>query len=370
MGFFKRLIDVITLGSEHPVRRLIGYYIVLGLVAFALAWSFPIVDRVLGGAEPTTLVRLPQVLQDGLVPSQPGAVEPEDIPPRLELAITTLIIIFATLALVLPVSWVYMSAKPVRGHSQQVAQTLIFLPVVVAGIVIVVQNSLALAFSLAGVVAAVRFRTTLRDVRDVVFIFLVIAVGFAAGVQSLVVGAVFSVAFNFVMILTWQYNFGRNVLEPTANAQWSEPLRQLAGDAANDGIPDRDLIMAIDPEKAKALAERFERLYRILGDDKKKPKVNAILTILTDKMQETQTRIAPALDKVSGRWQLDEVVTYPDRPSELYYLVRLKKKTSREDVLTAVHAATGEYIKSAELEVAQTRVEEEEKEEKEQAKVA
>ena len=30
----------------------------------------------------------------------------------------------------------------------------------------VVQNSLALAFSLAGVVGAVRFRTTLRDTRD------------------------------------------------------------------------------------------------------------------------------------------------------------------------------------------------------------
>jgi len=44
----------------------------------------------------------------------------------------------------------------------------------------VVQNSLALTFRLAGVVAAVGFRTTLRDVRDVVFIFLVIAMGFAA----------------------------------------------------------------------------------------------------------------------------------------------------------------------------------------------
>lgn len=370
MGFFKRLIDIITLGSEHPVRRLIGYYLILGLVAFALAYAFPIVDRVLGGAEPTTLVRLPQMLQDGLVQSQPGAVEPEDLPPRLVLAITTLIIIVATLAMVLPVSWVYMSARPTRGHSQQVAQTLIFLPVVVAGIVIVVQNSLALAFSLAGVVAAVRFRTTLRDVRDVVFIFLVIAVGFAAGVQSLVVGAVLSVAFNFVMVLTWRYNFGRNVLEPSASAQWGEPLRQLANQTDNAAIPDRDLVMAISPEKAKALAERFDRVRRLLGDDSKKPRVNAILTVTTDELQEAQTRIGPVLEEMTGRWQLDEVVTNSGKPSELYYLVRLKKKIGRDDILTAVQAAASEFIKSAELEVAQTRVEEEQKEEKEQAKVA
>ena len=370
MGFFKRLIDVITLGSEHPIRRLIGYYLILGLVAFALAYSFPIVDRVLGGAEPTTLVRLPQVLQDGLVPSQGATVEPEDLPPRVELAITTLIIILATMALVLPVSWVYMSARPTRGHNQQVAQTLIFLPVVVAGIVIVVQNSLALAFSLAGVVAAVRFRTTLRDVRDVVFIFLVIAVGFAAGVQSLVVGAVFSVAFNFIMILTWQYNFGRNVLDPSASAQWGEPLRQLATETATGTIPDRDVLMAIDPEKAKALAERFERVRRILGEDSKKPRVNAILTVTTDDLQEVQTRIEPVLEEITGRWQLDEVVTNSGKPSELYYLVRLKKKVGRDELLTAVRDAAGEFIKAADVEVAQTRVEEEQKEEKEQAKVA
>ena len=369
MGFFKRLIDIITLGSEHPVRRLIGYYIILGLVAFALAWAFPIVDRVLGGAEPTTLVRLPQVLQDGLVPTQSAVEEPE-LPPRLVLAITTLIIVLATLALVLPVSWVYMSTRATRGHSQQVAQTLIFLPVVVSGIVIVVQNSLALAFSLAGVVAAVRFRTTLRDVRDVVFIFLVIAVGFAAGVQSLVVGAVFSVAFNFVMILTWQYNFGRNVLEPTANAQWGEPLQQLADQAGDGTIPDRDLVMAIDPEKAKALAERFERVHQILGGDRKKPKVNAILTVVTDNPQEVQQSIPPVLDELSGRWQLDEVIANPGKPSELYYLIRLKKKVDREDVLTAVRAAAGEVVKTVDVEVAQTRVEEEEKDKKQQSKVA
>src|SRR5665811_2050081 len=98
---------------------------------------------------------------------------------------------------------VYMSARPSGGqHNQNVVQTLIILPLVVAGIVYIVQNSLALAFSLAGVVGAVRFRTTLRDTRDLVYIFLSIVVGFAAGVQALAVGALLSMFFNFVLILT------------------------------------------------------------------------------------------------------------------------------------------------------------------------
>src|SRR4026209_2898150 len=120
--------------------------------------------------------------------------------PRLELAITTLIILLGVIALMLPVAWVYMSSRYNKSHDQQVAQILIFLPLVVAGIVLVVQNSLALAFSLAGVVAAVRFRSTLRDTRDTVFIFLAIGVGFAAGVQVITVAAVSSVVFNFVLL--------------------------------------------------------------------------------------------------------------------------------------------------------------------------
>lgn len=100
------------------------------------------------------------------------------------LAITTALMLIGTILLMMPVSWVYMSARQIQGHNQSVVQTLIILPLVVAGIVLIVRDSLALAFSLAGVVAAVRFRISLRDTRDVVFIFLSIAVGFAAGVQT------------------------------------------------------------------------------------------------------------------------------------------------------------------------------------------
>src|SRR5688572_19938248 len=262
MGFFKKLIDVFTHGSDHPVRRLVGYYLLLAGAIFALASLFPTVDRMFGGAAPMDLVLVPQTLQDGLstAPAAPAEVE---VPPRLALAVSTAILLLATLALMLPVSWAYMSTQRSKSHNQQVAQTLIFLPLVVAGIVLVVQNSLALAFSLAGVVAAVRFRTTLQDARDVVFIFLSIAVGFAAGVQSLIVASVLSVAFNFILILTWRYDFGRNVLEPTATAQWTEPLQELATKPGNGNVPDRDLVLALDQKKVEALSERFDRVREI-----------------------------------------------------------------------------------------------------------
>lgn len=365
--FFKRLMDFLTLGSDRPVRRLLAYYTVLGAVVVLLAYSFPIVDQMFGGQGPVGQLATPELLQDGMASAPVQPVKPE-IPRRIELALGSITILLGTLFLMLPVTWVYMSTRVAKGHNQQVAQTLIFLPIVVAGIVMVVQNSLALAFSLAGVVAAVRFRTTLRDSRDVVFVFLAIAVGFAAGVQTLIVATIVSVVFNFVLILTWRYDFGRNVLEPSASSQWADPLNELADRGGNGKVPDRDLVLALDQKQAIALAERFDRVRKILGPSGKKPRFNGILSISTDKLSEAQRKVAEVLDEYVGRWRLDEVVTNSGKPSELYYLVRLRKRTGPEDLVTAVRAKAGEMIVKAEVEQGEDPHGEDEAKEKAKAK--
>jgi hypothetical protein len=208
---------------------------------------------------------------------------------------------------------------------------------------------LALAFSLAGVVGAVRFRTTLRDSRDLVYIFLSIVVGFSAGVQSLAVGAVVSIIFNFVLLITWHYDYGRNMLMPTAAAQWSRPLQALASPTGDHQVPDRDLLLSLTPEKANALAERFDRVRAAMGK-KKKARYNSILTITTDSVPEAQKQVEEVLDRMTKRWDLDEVVTNTGKPSEIYYLTRLKKSIPRDVLLTAIHENADGIIASADLE--------------------
>lgn len=348
MVSLKGLIDVLTLGSERPLRRLVAYYALLGLLLYGILQAFPVVEQLLLGSGMSDLVTSPTVLQDGLAGEQPGAA-PDVAVPQLGLALVTLLTMLGALALMLPVSWVYMSARKARGHDQTIAQTLIILPVVVAGVVLVVQNSLALAFSLAGIVAAVRFRTTLRDTRDVVFVFVAIAVGLAAGVQALTVAFVVSAVFNFVLLFAWHYEFGRNALEPTATAQWTEPLAELA-QKGEDSVPDRDLALALTPEKAARLAERFARVSNMLGA-KKKPKYNAILTITAEDTGKAQQSVEPVLEEGARRWKLDAVEKNGGKASSLYYLVRLRKTSSEADLLTAVRTGAGESIAAAVVEM-------------------
>jgi hypothetical protein len=359
MHLLKRMIDALTLRSDRPIRRLLTYYMILAVIAWPLIYFFPVVDRALGGAvldatitDTQVLADGSRILGDGLNTNTIRGLDTE-LDPRVELILSTLIVQLGTLALMLPVSWVYMATRYSKEHDQQVTQVLIFLPMVVSGIIAVVQNSLALAFSLAGVVAAVRFRSTLKDARDLVFIFLAIAVGFAGGVQSLILAAVISVLFNVVLVLTWRYDFGRAVLEPTNAAQWSEPLRELAKEGENGNVRDRDLVIALDQEQAVALSNRFERVSKLLGPPGKKPKYNAVLVVITEKLTEAQAKVGEALDRVARRWRLDEVTTNVGKPSELSYLVGIPKSVTREDVLTQVHNKAADSIASADLQLAE-----------------
>jgi hypothetical protein len=350
MSFYKRMIEFLTQGSQRPMRRLVAYYVVLAAVAIGLAYTFPVVDRMFSGERLEQLAGTPQLLQDGLATGLPPAAALV-LTPRFELALSTMLICIGTLALMLPVSWVYMSTKRTPRHEQSVVQALVILPIIVAGIILIVRNSLALAFSLAGVVSVLRFRTTLTDVRDIMFIFLGIAVGFAAGVQVLVVAVVLSVVFNFVLLLTWHYDYGRSVLEPSAAARWAEPLNKLALRGNGGSVPDRDLVLALTPKKAEFLTERFKRVGASLGSDPKKPRYNAILTITTNALGSAQELVELALDNSVRRWKLDQVITNEGKPSELYYLAKVRKATSRDDVLTAIRAGAGETIQGANLEI-------------------
>jgi hypothetical protein len=353
---FKRAIDTVTLGSDRPIRRLMAYYVILGGAYATLLYFFPIVGQIASGERLEELSQTPQMLQDGLTSNQFQNAT-SVLPSTVQLALTTTLCLVATLALMLPVTWVYMSARRTKRHNQSVVETLIMLPLVVAAIILIVRNSLALAFSLAGVVAAVRFRNTLRDTRDTVYIFLAIAIGFASGVQAITVGAVASVIFNLVMLFIWRYDFGRNALTPTASSQaWAEPLKLLAEGNGHNGngtghgaVHDRDIILALTPQKVDALADRFDRVRRLAG--KKKPRYNALLSLTTEDPAAVQPPVEDTLDRLTKRWSLDEVLTADGRPTELSYLLKLKKSTPGDVVMSEIRSVVGTKVVSCDLEL-------------------
>lgn len=116
--------------------------------------------------------------------------------------------ILGAVILMIPVSWTYLSIRRQQQMDQSLLQSMLILPIAVTGIVLLVHNSLALAFSLAGVVAGVRYRNTLKSTADSIFIFVAVGVGLSAGIGMLIVGAVMSLIFNYTIFVLWKLNYG------------------------------------------------------------------------------------------------------------------------------------------------------------------
>lgn len=108
----------------------------------------------------------------------------------------------------LPVSWVHKGIHKMSAHDHSLDETTLVLPGIVAAIVQVVQHSLALAFSLAGIVAGVQFRRALQDTYDALFILVAIGTGLAAGVQALEIAAVMTVFFCYATLYVYYQGDG------------------------------------------------------------------------------------------------------------------------------------------------------------------
>lgn len=116
--------------------------------------------------------------------------------------------------LAVPVSWAYFITSRARRIDQSFLQTIMILPLLVTGIAMIVLNSIALAFSLAGVVAAVRFRFSLNQPSDAMYIFVAIGIGLGSGIGALGVAYVISLTFVLVTLIIWKFEYGKTLAGP------------------------------------------------------------------------------------------------------------------------------------------------------------
>lgn len=121
---------------------------------------------------------------------------------------------FSAAVLIVPVSWVYFMTSRAGKMDQAFIQTIVILPVVVTGIAMIVMNSIALAFSLAGIVAAVRFRFSLAIPSDAMYIFVSIGVGLGAGIGAVGIALVISAAFVLTTLIIWRLEYGKSASGP------------------------------------------------------------------------------------------------------------------------------------------------------------
>jgi hypothetical protein len=265
----------------------------------------------------------------------------------------------AALLLMSPVAWVYMLTRRQRGYLQSLMHTLVILPIVVAGVVILVKTSIALAFSLGGIVGAIAFRNRLQDTKDAVHVFVAIGVGLACGVQGFGIAMVLSAFYNAINIVLWMGDIGRTppgLAAPEAAAR----IGVLRGsEKGSEGVVaqiDTLLLKSMSPEQLDVLVRRADKRRRnaaaeiadSLPGDKNKRWVRIRVKGPPKLLEERRPRAEPVLGRHMKEWRF-EGSTSEDDGSVAVYHGRTKKKVLPDTIVQDMKAALGEGIEAVEV---------------------
>jgi hypothetical protein len=300
------------------IVRLVVYYVLVGAALLLVTAAFP--ERPVA---PEALAPPPNPTLEWF--RERIAVFPEGAPRWTD----ALVQMFGALLLAMPLAFVYVRTRTRVKYDRSLVQTVIVLPIVVTAILVVVRDSLALAFSLAGIVAAVRFRNNLRESGDAVYIFGSIGIGFATGIHELSVAAALSVFFVVVELSLWKFNF---------SAEFEETFARLC---LPSGADMAGVLEATGEHPSMAAAGKAAAAE----DDR-----NVLLRIYVDEADSARPAIEAVLERDAKRWSHVQtsgddgatVLEYRVRPRKSVGLEGLRERLLREGAPHVVAADGGD----------------------------
>jgi len=219
---------------------LIVYYAALALVTAVILGAYPGLKDMLPIGNAKHLIAQPVGSQVGANSiSEVARGSFDHVATIGESILWMLSAVIAAFLAALPVSWVYVRTRNAEEYDQSLISTILILPMVVTSIVIIVQNSLSLAFALAGIAGAVRFKNSLKSSGDALYILLSVGIGLAAGTGAAELAYVMSVAFALSFVILWLSEYGERtgMKRYMSDFDCSDPEGETAvGTAPSGGI--------------------------------------------------------------------------------------------------------------------------------------
>lgn len=106
------------------------------------------------------------------------------------------------------IALVYVWTHQGMSFSQSFVQSLVMSGVVTATMMLAIGNNIVWGIGVVGALALVRFRTNLRDPRDIIFIFAALVAGVASGTRSFALAGLGTAAFCLVSLYLAGVPFG------------------------------------------------------------------------------------------------------------------------------------------------------------------
>lgn len=119
-----------------------------------------------------------------------------------------LIALVTSFFLSLVLAYVYRQTHRGISYSTSFVHTMVLMTITIAVIMEVIGSNIARAFSLVGALSIIRFRTAIKEPRDIAFLFATMAVGMACGTGFPLTAALFTLFMAPVAYFLFRFKIG------------------------------------------------------------------------------------------------------------------------------------------------------------------
>jgi uncharacterized membrane protein YhiD involved in acid resistance len=136
---------------------------------------------------------------------------PENFFNLTTMEISSVIIVFDIMfafVLGLFIGWTYKKTHTGISYSSTFVTTIVLMDVIAAVVMLVIQNNLVGAVGLIGAFSFIRFRTIIKDTRDIAFLFFSLAIGVAVGTSNYPIAIWATLLVSAMIFALNKFNFG------------------------------------------------------------------------------------------------------------------------------------------------------------------
>ena len=128
-------------------------------------------------------------------------------------SLVVVINILLTFVLALAIVWVYQKTHRGISYSQSFVMAMVMLGILSSIAMMILSNNLVRALGVLGIFALIRFRTILKDTKDIAYLFFVLAIGMAIGTNNYIIGFIGTIMLSAIILVLNKYNFGSFIKE-------------------------------------------------------------------------------------------------------------------------------------------------------------
>lgn len=128
----------------------------------------------------------------------------------LQLTVNEIIInLILSLCFGILIALIYKKTHKGVSYSQSFVLSLVLVTLIASTVIMVIGNSITRAFGLIGAFSVIRFRTAVKETRDIAFLFFCLVEGMAAGTGNYQIAAASLILFAITIFTLTRSQFGK-----------------------------------------------------------------------------------------------------------------------------------------------------------------